>query len=106
MQCIALAIKHLPITHLEILTLAYPAMNFVTYIFWWNKPLNVNRPVRVFQKLVTADISAWSRCLFWCDSLHCLAFSISDSNGAVDLANIECCDNCRPHLYAFDGPFG
>ena len=51
MQCIALAIKHLPITHLEILTLAYPAMNFVTYIFWWNKPLNVNRPVRVFQKL-------------------------------------------------------
>ena len=26
-------------------------MNFVIYIFWWNKPLNVNRPVRVFRKL-------------------------------------------------------
>ena len=50
MQCIARAIEHLPITHLEIVTLAYAAMNFVIYIFWWNKPLNVNRPVRVFRK--------------------------------------------------------
>ena len=50
MQCIARAIKHLPVTHLEVVTLAYAAMNFVIYIFWWNKPLNVNRPVRVFRK--------------------------------------------------------
>ena len=50
MQCIARAIEHLPVTHLEIVTLAYAAMNFVIYIFWWNKPLNVNRPVRVFRK--------------------------------------------------------
>ena len=49
-QCIARAINHLPVTHLEIVMLAYVAMNFVIYIFWWNKPLNVNRPVRVFQK--------------------------------------------------------
>ena len=50
MQCIARAIDHLPVTHLEIVTLAYAAMNFVIYIFWWNKPHNVNRPVRVFRK--------------------------------------------------------
>ena len=50
MRCIARAIEHLPLTHLEIVTLAYAAMNFVIYIFWWNKPLNVNRPVRVFRK--------------------------------------------------------
>ena len=50
MQCIARAIEHLPVTHLEIVTLAYAAMNFVIYVFWWNKPLNVNRPVRVFRK--------------------------------------------------------
>ena len=50
MQCISRAVEHLPVTHLEIVTLAYAAMNFVIYIFWWNKPLNVNRPVRVFRK--------------------------------------------------------
>ena len=50
MQCIARAIEHVPVTHLEIVTLAYAAMNFVIYIFWWNKPLNVSRPVRVFRK--------------------------------------------------------
>ena len=50
MQCIACAIEHLPITHLKIVTLAYAAMNFVIYVFWWNKHLNVNQPVKVFQK--------------------------------------------------------
>ena len=49
MQCIARAIEHLPVTHLEIVTLAYAAMNFVIYVFWWNKPLNVNRPIRVLR---------------------------------------------------------
>ena len=49
-QCIARGVERLPITHLEIVTLAYAAMNFVIYVFWWNKPLNVNRPVRVFRK--------------------------------------------------------
>ena len=50
MQCIAWAHKHLPVTHLEIVTLAYVVINFVIHIFWWNKPLNVSQPVRVFQK--------------------------------------------------------
>ena len=54
-QCIARAIEHLPVTHLEIVTLAYAAMNFVIYIFWWNKPLNVNRPIRVFRKSEPGD---------------------------------------------------
>ena len=62
MQCIARAIEHLPVTHLEIVTLAYTAMNFVIYVFWWNKPLNVNWPVRVFRKSdVEEPISEASR---------------------------------------------
>ena len=56
-QCIARGIKHLPVTHLEIVTLAYAAMNFVIYVFWWNKPLNINRPVRVFRKLGESEPS-------------------------------------------------
>ena len=50
MQCIVCGIEHLPVTHLEIVTLAYAAMNFVIYVFWWNKPLNVNWPVWVFRR--------------------------------------------------------
>ena len=57
-QCIARAIEHIPVTHLEIITLAYAAMNFIIYIFWWNKPLNINRPVRVFRK---SELSAMQR---------------------------------------------
>ena len=48
LQCIARAVERLPVTHLKIMTLAYVAMNFVIYVFWWNKPLNINWPVQVF----------------------------------------------------------
>ena len=51
MQCIGRAVEHLPVTHLEIVTLAYVATSFVIFIFWWNKPLDIHRPVRVFRKL-------------------------------------------------------
>ena len=55
MQCIAWAIEHLLVMHLKIITLAYAIMNFVIYIFWWNKPLNINQLVQVLQIL---DLSA------------------------------------------------
>ena len=162
-QCIAHAIKHLPITHLEIVTFAYAAMNFVIYIFWWNKPHNTNWPVQVFQKpratqhqdisqlvmtqhlrAISVEVghvlerivvfisggqdrkvdlsskdrvprfwgnstdseqvitdSAWGRCLFWGNSLHCLGFFISDSHRVVDVASIVRRYNCCPHLYHF-----
>ena len=48
MQCIARGIRHLPVTELEIVTLAYATMSFGIYLFWWNKPLNVGCPIRVF----------------------------------------------------------
>ena len=28
---------------------AFTVLNFATYVLWWNKPLNVNRPVLVYQ---------------------------------------------------------
>ena len=34
MHCTAQAIKHLPVSHLKIVTLVYAAMNFVIYVFW------------------------------------------------------------------------
>lgn len=49
-QCIARGIKHLQITELEIVTLAYIMMNFVTYMFWWRKPRNVGYPIRVYME--------------------------------------------------------
>jgi len=41
--------KHVHLTELELVTLAFAALNFVTYGLWWNKPLNVQCPVCVFE---------------------------------------------------------
>jgi hypothetical protein len=52
-QCIARGIEHLPLTELEIVTLAYAMMNLFVYIFWWDKPSDVGCPIRVYVDLTT-----------------------------------------------------
>lgn len=49
-QCIARAAAHLPITELELVTLAYATMSFGIYLAWWDKPRNVASPIRVLKK--------------------------------------------------------
>ncbi|KAF8644825.1 hypothetical protein AX16_008243 [Volvariella volvacea WC 439] len=44
-QCIARRVEDLVLTELELVTLAFAALNVVTYILWWDKPLNVEYPI-------------------------------------------------------------
>jgi hypothetical protein len=54
-QCIARGIRSLPITELELVTVAFAALNFGIYVLWWDKPLNVQRGVRVYKKRMTEE---------------------------------------------------
>ncbi|KAG7092515.1 hypothetical protein E1B28_008866 [Marasmius oreades] len=47
LQVLARAILRLPLTELEVVTIAFASLNILTYGFWYNKPLNVNCAVRV-----------------------------------------------------------
>ncbi|KAI0059823.1 hypothetical protein BV25DRAFT_1026425 [Artomyces pyxidatus] len=49
-QAIARRIEGLPITQLEIMTLAYTTITVAMYVAWWDKPQNVGGPVRVAVK--------------------------------------------------------
>jgi hypothetical protein len=44
-QCVARAVQGLAVTELEIVTLAYAALNGVMCFFWWKKPLDVQCPI-------------------------------------------------------------
>jgi hypothetical protein len=44
-QCIARWATRLPVTELEVATLAFATLNGITYGLWWDKPQNVGRPV-------------------------------------------------------------
>lgn len=46
-QCVARPIKHLPLTNLEVMTVAYTVMTVAMFLAWWNKPLNIASPIRV-----------------------------------------------------------
>ncbi|KAI9508227.1 hypothetical protein F5148DRAFT_1284313 [Russula earlei] len=55
-QIIARALQDLPITELELVTVAFATLNFVMYLLWWDKPLNVQRGVRVYKKRETEEV--------------------------------------------------
>ncbi|KAF7977233.1 hypothetical protein HWV62_4333 [Athelia sp. TMB] len=46
-QCIARLVGNLPLTNLEVMTLAYTVMTVAMYVAWWDKPLNVSCAIRV-----------------------------------------------------------
>ncbi|KIK51327.1 hypothetical protein GYMLUDRAFT_181578 [Collybiopsis luxurians FD-317 M1] len=46
-QLLARKARRLPITELEIMTVAFAAMNVLIYFFWWDKPLGVGRHIRL-----------------------------------------------------------
>ncbi|KAH9952758.1 hypothetical protein BC827DRAFT_1349702 [Russula dissimulans] len=55
LQCIARGAQSLSITELELATIAFAGLNFVIYLLWWDKPLNVQYGVRVYKKRTTED---------------------------------------------------
>ncbi|KAF8663697.1 hypothetical protein AX16_000872 [Volvariella volvacea WC 439] len=44
-QCVARRVEGLVLMELELVTLAFAALNVVTYVFWWDKLLNVEYPM-------------------------------------------------------------
>jgi len=56
-QCIARGIQQLPLTELEIVTLAYAMMNSFIYFFWWDKPRDVGCSIRVYENVTTSYTS-------------------------------------------------
>jgi len=54
-QCIARYVQGLSITQLELTTLALASLNGITFILWFDKPLGVQAPVRVYMKRKLTD---------------------------------------------------
>jgi hypothetical protein len=55
-QCIARGVQHLPLTEIEVVTLAYTTVNVFIYYFWWDKPKDVECPVRVYKTLKAGPV--------------------------------------------------
>ena len=90
-QLVGRAIQRLPVTTLELFTCAIVACTVATYIAWWHKPLDVQRPI-VLDSEVSATFLTEHR-------IHCLKayHSFTDSEGVPNdskmgtLSVIACC---------------
>ncbi|KAF7977197.1 hypothetical protein HWV62_4447 [Athelia sp. TMB] len=54
-QCIARRATGLPVTSLEVMTLAYTVITVAMYAAWWHKPLNVSCAIRVPEEEVKEE---------------------------------------------------
>ena len=63
-QCIVRRYKGLAITELELTTAALALTNTATYLFWWNKPLNVQCTVPIpLKRPISRD--HWRTCMHY-----------------------------------------
>ncbi|KAJ6565577.1 hypothetical protein DFH09DRAFT_1473741 [Mycena vulgaris] len=46
-QCLARVHQQLPVTELEVATLAFAVVNIFIWVIWWKKPLDVEQPIRI-----------------------------------------------------------
>jgi hypothetical protein len=49
-QCLSRCLAGLAITEIELVTLAFAALNGIIYFLWWNKPLDVRYAVQVIRQ--------------------------------------------------------
>ncbi|KIM22218.1 hypothetical protein M408DRAFT_28856 [Serendipita vermifera MAFF 305830] len=68
LQCIARGTHSLPLTELEVVTLAYTTLNFFIYMFWWDKPRNVECPVRVYKTSMASHEESGEKADEWDES--------------------------------------
>ncbi|TFK60013.1 hypothetical protein BDN72DRAFT_905337 [Pluteus cervinus] len=62
-ECFARLHQNLPLLDLEVVTLAFAALNTLTYAFWWHKPLDVLCPIYLHirpEPTTTPEISSAS----------------------------------------------
>ncbi|KAF7370050.1 hypothetical protein MSAN_00635000 [Mycena sanguinolenta] len=57
-QCLARVHQHLAVTQLEVATLAFAVLDIFVWLLWWNKPLDVQRPM-VLEPRMQPDAQAF-----------------------------------------------
>ncbi|KAJ6565615.1 hypothetical protein DFH09DRAFT_1157669 [Mycena vulgaris] len=69
-QCLARVHQHLPVTELEVATLAFAVVNVFIWVIWWKKPLDVEQPVQIGPVeeepepgSMTQHLGSWGRCV-------------------------------------------
>ena len=86
-QCIARLAERLPLTNLEIMTLAYTVMTVAMYVAWWDKPLNVGCAIRVPARGVPVEGKPHHQNILHTISVY--IYVIGQQDAYVDLDNLR-----------------
>ncbi|KAJ6509807.1 hypothetical protein DFH09DRAFT_1374632 [Mycena vulgaris] len=64
-QCLARVHQHLPVTELEVATLAFAVVNVFIWSIWWKKPLDVEQPIQIGPVEETPEPGSTTQRLGW-----------------------------------------
>ncbi len=82
LQCIGRKNQHLPISVLEFSCLAYVALTYLVYGFWWNKPVDVETPTTI--STIPYELDHWTESVDYLTDRDLLG-SASDDRGYYTL---------------------
>jgi hypothetical protein len=110
LQCVSRVIQGLSITLLELNTFAHALCAFLIYLFWWNKPLEVEEPLLLdsqgrhqeeYERL--AAVMTMARIVF--DESRRFPFSVSSHAGQYDSnEHVRVSYNCHTPVCTSDLP--
>ncbi|KAF7981936.1 hypothetical protein HWV62_30713 [Athelia sp. TMB] len=83
-QCVARLAEHLPLTNLEVMTLAYTVMTVAMYIAWWHKPLNVSCAIRTPAVSVSTKVDDLNAAWEWF-----LSYIMGAQDGGAELSSMK-----------------
>ncbi|KAJ6467461.1 hypothetical protein DFH09DRAFT_1294920 [Mycena vulgaris] len=79
-QCLARVHQHLPITELEVATLAFAVLNVFTWLLWWGKPFDVQQTIVIGPAEMFAPYTP-TRELHWLHRLGGALFGYYSASG-------------------------
>ncbi|KAJ7059212.1 hypothetical protein C8F01DRAFT_1254896 [Mycena amicta] len=86
-QCIARTAQHLPLTKLEVVTLAYAVVNIFTWLLWWGKPMDIRDPVVVEAAVPENTRPPQQKQTWWLKFTNLLGLGPCDNDVYNPLAN-------------------
>ncbi|KIM24369.1 hypothetical protein M408DRAFT_233060 [Serendipita vermifera MAFF 305830] len=91
-QCTARRTQRLPLTEIEVVTLAYATLNLFVYVFWWDKPRDVECPIRVYKMSTTTHEESGEKAEEWGQNLpfpwmeKIIAYTVGLQDNSVTLS--------------------
>ncbi|KAJ7853928.1 hypothetical protein B0H13DRAFT_1903897 [Mycena leptocephala] len=99
-QCLARVHQRLPVTEVEVATLAFAVVNVFIWLLWWNKPFDVEHPVHIGRDLPPDEEAETAPLSLMLSLLGALTGHYSDNDDSDTISFTSASSNAVPSYWS------